>query len=235
MTDETQFSEASVANRAAEPEVSNLQGVKARAIEASFPSEPFACPNCAQMLGADVRVCVACHQPIDPARIQALPQPVFSQPTFVPKAQPLVRFPWGVFLAFLLLGCVVMLEGAVALGPQKAMLLIAGIQVVSSIWVFYDARQKGVPKPFYWCVGSLFFWLPIFSWYLVRRRQLGAACPLIEASPWMFLRTLAVILAVTLVLTILLNLLLGNGQFQMRKAAPTTTSDHRGSIALNIR
>jgi hypothetical protein len=124
-------------------------------------------------------------------------------------------------------------EGAAALGPLKALLVIGAIQVLSSIWVFYDAHQKSIPKPLYWGIGSLFFWLPIFSWYLVRRRQPEAACPAIEGGAWQFLRTLVLIFAVTTLLTVLMSLILGNGRGPSQKPQPSPTSDHGGSIALH--
>ena len=37
---------------------------------ADFPSEPFPCPACGQMLGPSCRVCVACKQPLNPAEIK---------------------------------------------------------------------------------------------------------------------------------------------------------------------
>ena len=229
MTDETQLTQASPASDAPEAEIP-----RAQAVEAAFPAEPFACPNCGQMLGPGVRVCAACRQAIDPTQIRAVTAPVFPGASFIPRTQPQVRFPWGVFLVFLVLGSVMTSEGVTALGFSKAVLVFLAIQVMSSIWVFYDAHQKGIPKPLYWGIGSLFFWLPIFSWYLVRRRQPRAACPLIESGPWQFLRTLVLIFAATMFLTILLSLLLGAGRVPP-KAPAGPASDRAGSIALNVR
>jgi hypothetical protein len=229
MTDETQLSNAAV------PAVEPPAQIPSIPTEApNFPTEPFPCPNCGQMLGPDVRVCVACRAPIDPSQIK--PVAVFSSaqaPQFAPRVQPMVRFPWGIFVVFLVLGSVMTSEGATALGPMKALLVIGAIQVMSSIWVFYDAHQKGIPKPLYWGIGSLFFWLPIFSWYLVRRRQPEAVCPLIEAGPWQFIRTLALIFAVTMFMTILLSLLLGAGRGPTPKSQPSPASARGGSIAVS--
>ena len=51
---------------------------EAPAAEPAFPTEPFACPYCGQMLGPGCRVCVACKAPIDPARINVPPPLVES-------------------------------------------------------------------------------------------------------------------------------------------------------------
>lgn len=227
MNDETQVEQIASANDA-----SDLPSPAVQPADSRFPAEPFACPNCGQMLGPGVRVCAACRRPIDPSQIKLVPAASASQAApFVPRAQAQVRFPWGVFVVFLVLGSVMTSEGMTALGFLKALLVFLAIQVLSSVWVFYDANQKGIPKPLYWGIGSLFFWLPIFSWYLVRRRQPQAACPLIEAGPWRFLNTLLLIFAVSIFLTLLVRLLLGPGPSQ--KSQPSSpAADHGGSIAL---
>jgi len=224
--------ETPVAQTASPNDASDLPSPAPQPVEARFPAEPFACPNCGQMLGPGVRVCAACRQPIDPSQIKAVPSGSAVQtPVFALRPQAQVRFPWGVFVVFLVLGSVMTSEGMTALGFLKAVLVFLAIQVLSSLWVFYDAHQKGIPKPFYWSIGSLFFWLPIFSWYLVRRRQPQAACPLIEAGPWRFLNTLLLIFVVSMFLTLLLRLVLGPGPSQKSQPRPTN-AEHGGSIAL---
>ena len=231
MTDETHVAQAAPLNDAPEAQSPTLPTA-----EPLFPTEPFPCPNCGQMLGPDVRVCVACRKPIDPNQIKAAVAAAAQQaPRFTPPAQPQVRFPWGVFVVFLVLGCVMVSEGVTALGLSKAALVFLAIQIMASIWVFYDAHQRGIPKPHYWGIGSLFFWLPIFSWYLVRRRQPQAACPRIEAGAWQFLRTLVLIFAVWMLLTALLSLLLGTTRGPLQKFEPKPASDRGGSIASGIR
>ena len=227
MTNETQAQAASTNDT---PDVSSPATLSS---DAQFPTDPFPCPNCGQMLGSDVRVCVSCRKPIDPSQIKAAEAIYTSQPAqSTPRTQPQVRFPWSVFVVFLVLGSVMTSEGLTALGFLKAMLVFLAIQILSSIWVFYDANQRGIPKPLHWGIGSLFFWLPIFSWYLVRRRQPQAACPLIEAGGWQFFRTLALIFSVTMLLTVLLRLLLGPARGPTQKPQPSPTSDHGGSIAM---
>jgi hypothetical protein len=226
MTDETHVAQGAAVNAAP-----GAESPGAETAQPQFPTEPFPCPNCGQMLGPDVRVCVACRQAIDPSQIKLAVVASTPQIHFTPRAQAQVRFPWGIFLVFLVLGSVMTSEGATALGPLKALLVIGAMQVISSIWVFYDAHQKGIPKPFHWGIGSLFFWLPIFSWYLVRRRQPQAACPQIEAGAWQFLRTLVLIFVVTMFLTILLSLLLGAGRGPAPKSPVGRPAGHGGSIA----
>ena len=229
MTDERQAIQVAPANGAPTAQNTGTQGA-----EPVFPTEPFPCPNCGQMLGPRVRVCVACRQAINPSEIKPVVAASAAEaPYFTPRAQPQVRFPWGVFLVFLVLGSVMISRGVTALGIVKAMLVFLAIQIVSSIWVFYDAHQKGIPKPLHWGIGSLFFWLPIFSWYLVRRRQPRAACPLIEAGAWQFLRTLVLIFAATMFLTTLLSWLLNAGRPSV-KPQSRPASDHRGTIAFSI-
>jgi hypothetical protein len=228
MTNETQAAQAALPNDAPD-----APSPTTHPLDSQFPTDPFPCPNCGQMLGSDVRVCVSCRKPIDPSQIKAAEAIYTSQPAqSTPRAQPQVRFPWSIFVVFLLLGSVMTSEGVTALGFLKAMLVFLAIQILSSIWVFYDAHQRGIPKPLHWGIGSLFFWLPIFSWYLVRRRQPRAACPLIEAGGWQFLRTLALIFSVTMLLTVLLSLLLGSAHGPTQKSQPSPASDHGGSIAM---
>ena len=231
MIDETQEAQAVPTNDALD-----APSPASHSLDSRFPTEPFSCPNCGQMLGSDVRVCVACRKPIDPSQIKTAVAAAAQQaPRFAPQAQAQVRFPWGVFVVFLVLGSLMTSEGATALGPLRALLVIGAIQVMSSIWVFYDAHQRGLPKPLHWGIGSLFFWLPIFSWYLVRRRQPQSACPLIEAGAGQFLRTLLLIFAVTMFLTVLLSLLLGSARGPSPKPNLTQPAGHQGGSIANRR
>lgn len=153
----------------------------------AFPKEPFPCPNCGQMLAPSVRVCVACKQPIDPSRIQ------HSQPaatSVVPRPGALtekrVEFPWPLF--FILFAALLLADqGAQKLwSAWKAQLALGAIQLLSSVWVFFDAGRRNVPRRLRWAVGSLFLWVIIFPWYLSRRRTPHLPCPFVEAEagPW---------------------------------------------------
>ena len=159
---------------------------------AALPREPFPCPYCGQMLAPNCRVCVACKVPIDPAHIARFKRPAAPAiPEIVVsgKPEPPVRFPVGLFLVFLLGSIVVVSIVLSLLGPMKSQWVVGGVQglqIVTSGWVFYDAYERGLPKPLRWGFGSLFLWLFIFPWYLVRRTRPQAACPFVEgpAGPW---------------------------------------------------
>src|ERR1051326_3658061 len=65
----------------------------------AFPSEPFACPNCGQMLGATVRVCVACKQAVDPVMIKSIPIELPRELPRAARSSERVYFPWTLFFA----------------------------------------------------------------------------------------------------------------------------------------
>jgi hypothetical protein len=181
--------------------------------------EPFPCPHCGQMLAPTCRVCVSCRQAIDPADIRRAPpvelaavpggdvkSPLPGEPTPLPALPP-VRYPWRMFLLVLALtwvGAVLALE---FLGLEQGRILVTGVQVLSSLWVFFDARQKRLPKPFHWGIGTLFLWIIMFPWYLVRRQRPQAPCPFVEreASPLarLLLAALALFFLVAVVVTLL--------------------------------
>jgi hypothetical protein len=184
--------------------------------------EPFACPHCGQMLAPTCRVCVACRQPIDPSQIRREPptqplhiqaaspapsrQPVEAQAAPSPALAP-VRYPWRMFflvLAIAWVGTVVALE---VLGIEQGRILVTGVQVLSSVWVYFDARQKGLPKPLYWGLGTLFLWIIMFPWYLVRRQRPQAPCPFVEREASPLARLLLAVLALFFLLAVVLSLM----------------------------
>jgi hypothetical protein len=186
-------------------------GPEARAVEvrlAEFPQEAFACPHCGQMLGPNVRVCVACRKPIDPSQIRvAAVSPTTATPQTV--AAPRARFSWGIFLVALFAWVAVATSVIRVVGFQKAQYVMAAMLVLSAAWVFLDARQKGFQRPFQWGAGALLFWLVFFPWYLARRRQPEASCPIVEAGSGPFLRVLVLILAFGLGIMLLLSAIAG--------------------------
>lgn len=169
---------------------------------AVFPAEPFACPSCGQLLGPACRVCVACKEPIDPARIKAQPPVNVAAPSeFKPPPRtvvPSVPFPWGLF--FLVLGFTWLAAGATLhfLGPKEFQIVFGLAQLLLSAWIFYDARERRIPKPWRWAISALVVWVVIFPWYLARRRTRDAACPFMEAETSPFFRTLVVFLLLAL-------------------------------------
>ncbi|HKS97079.1 MAG TPA: hypothetical protein VJV74_13225 [Terriglobia bacterium] len=172
---------------------------------AAFPNEPFACPNCGQMLAAECRTCVACHRPIDLALIEAPPaQAATTQPEGAHRAETAatrVPFPWVLFLALLLVRLAAAGFAERRWGLVKAELVLGGLEMLCSVWVFYDAHRVGAPKPFRWAFGTLLLWPIVFPWYLVRRKTPRAVCPFVEGMGMPIL--LLVLLALGVVITLI--------------------------------
>jgi hypothetical protein len=149
--------------------------------EDQFPSEPFLCPACGQLLAPSCRVCAACHHAIDPAEI-GKETPATAVVVVPPRIEAPVRFPWPLFLSFFL---AVMAGGILAesfIGPAKTQILVGTLQLILAIWVSIDAYSKRVPHPLRWGLGTMLpTWLIILPWYLVRRRRPEAPCPFVEA------------------------------------------------------
>jgi hypothetical protein len=172
--------------------------------ESAFPREAFACPACGQMLGASCRVCVACKRPIDPAELgrpPAVAARTESQPA-LPTPRP-VRFSWRAFLIVFGIWLIVATVVQRLLGPIRSQLALAGVQILSSLWVFYDAQEKGVPKALRWGLGSLLLWPVVFPWYLARRSVPQAPCPFVEAPVSPVTRAVFVVLLVVIFFLIL--------------------------------
>lgn len=175
-------------------------------LPAEFPSEPFACPACGQMLAPSCRVCVVCKLPINPAEIKKL-EPAVA-PMFQPQrptAQPSrARFSWSIFLVVLLSW--LLLAGLTErfLGPAKSQLLLISVVILSSAWVLYDAHDRLVPKPLRWGFGSLLLWIVVFPWYLARRRDPLTPCRLVEAEAGPLTRLLLAALVIAVLLATVL-------------------------------
>ncbi len=169
-----------------------------------FPSEPFPCPACGQMLGPSCRVCVACKQPIDPAQIKR-PEPP-ATPSFEPPGPTVqvspARFSWPIFLAVVLGWFLLAGLAEKFLGPLRGQVLLGSVVLLSSAWVFYDAHNRFVPKPLRWGLGSLLLWIVVFPWYLARRRDPVASCRFVEGE----IRPLTRLLLVVLIIVLLLGL-----------------------------
>lgn len=176
---------------------------------ADFPSEPFPCPACGQMLGPSCRVCVACKRPINAAEIRR-PEPPAVR-TFEPRTAALQpsssRFSWPIFFIVLLFWF--LLAGATErfFGPVRSQLLLGSVVILTSAWVFYDAHDKLVPKPLRWGLGSLLLWIVVFPWYLARRRDPIAPCRFVEAEVSSLTRLLLAVLVVLVLLGIVIIVL----------------------------
>ena len=179
--------------------------------EAPLVDEPFACPHCGQMLAASVRVCPSCKKEIDPNAIappaDAIPDS--TQTAVTPPPREYARFSWSMFFATLGIWLVAALISQSLLGIEKSQFVLAGLVVISSAWVYSDARKKHIPTPFRWSLGSFLLWIIIFPWYLTRRRTPAAACPFIEGEAGRVARTFLLILLFLFLLSFLMMLLRG--------------------------
>ncbi len=171
-----------------------------RPSEEQFPAEPFPCPACGQLLAPSCRVCVACKHPIDPTEIH---KPRILQVVGEPaRTLAAVRFPWRLFLLFFWALMVAGIVSGLLIGPSKTQLMVEALQLLSAIWVSFDAYAKRVPKPLRWGLASMFpTWLIILPWYLVRRRRPEAPCPFVEGyvSPARRVMLLVVVLVLVYV------------------------------------
>jgi len=163
--------------------------------------EPFPCPPCGQLLGASCRVCVACKQAVEPpVRASSRPVPLLAEAVLAGLPAPLerVRFPWAIFLLVLAVSMAGVSLVQLLMTPLKGQLVVAGVQVLTSVWVFYDAQARGVPKGLRWGLGALLLWLFIFPWYLGRRSKPAARCPFVEGPVGPLTRVLLVLLLLVL-------------------------------------
>lgn len=159
-----------------QPGDSQLQGT-------ALLTEPFACPACGQMLASTCRVCVACKQPIDPREIVAA-SAAHAQEDLprTPPAPASVPFPWTLFFVLLAVRIAAGGFGERRFGLIKVELVLAGLEMLCAIWVFYDASRRGLARPLRWALGSLLLWPIVFPWYLARRRSPQARCPFVEGA-----------------------------------------------------
>ncbi|HEV2494624.1 MAG TPA: hypothetical protein VG204_16290 [Terriglobia bacterium] len=188
------------------PDSANREAAGDSAVSsAAFPSEPFACPNCGQMLAPQCRVCVACHQAIDLALINATStRAAASQPEAANRAAAAVSrvpFPWLLFFALLLVRLAAAGLSERRWGLVRAELVLGGFEMLCAVWVFYDAHHRAAPRPFRWAFGTLLLWPIVFPWYLVRRKTPQAVCPFIEGMgmPIVLLVLLALGVVITLI------------------------------------
>ncbi len=191
-------------------ESSNLPGGAGTLANADFPDEAFECPYCGQMLAASCRVCVSCKLPIDPARIQRkfAAQPATAISEAGPEPAP-VRFSWRIFLGVLAATWLIAVMAVAFLGVEKAQMAMSGVQLLTAMWVFWDARGKLIRKPLRWAVGTLILWIVIFPWYLARRQKLDAPCPFVEAESGPFTRVMLLAIFIIFLAGIIVTLVAG--------------------------
>jgi len=164
-------------------EVPNPQSetVDSPAAVAEFPSEPFQCPDCGQLLAPACRVCVACKRTIDPAEIARPREGASPGVSTGPRAEP-VRYPWRIFFAFL---GIILIFGEILLallGKQNGPLVLQSVPILAGIWVFFDALRRRIPRPLRWALGTMLLLAVIFPWYLARRKTPQSPVPFVEAE-----------------------------------------------------
>ncbi len=179
-----------------------------QSFEDSFPLEPFPCPNCGQMLASRVRVCVACKQPVDPARV-ARTAAVLVASEAQAQVRELVRFPWFLFVLFLVVRLAAATVVAHKWGLIKVEVALGVVEFLTAGWVFADAQRRRVPKPLRWALGCLLLWVIFLPWYLERRRKPQAICPLVENPLSPFARVLLVVIIALILLAATVALLNG--------------------------
>jgi hypothetical protein len=136
------------------------------------------------MLGASCQVCVACKKPVDHARIASIPPVARAEVPEAPRALPLepARFSWGIFFTILFAYLFLASLSQSLMGFKGSTYTMGGFVLATSLWVFADAREKGIRKPTGWAIACLLLWLVFFPWYVSRRRTPEAPCPIIEGE-----------------------------------------------------
>lgn len=169
------------------------------------PPEPFACPHCGQMLAPECRVCVACRQPIEIDKIGDGGRTDLLQPQAdtLPSKSVRSHFSWAIFFVILAAALVLMSVAIRLIGLEASRLVFVGIMFICAGWVFYDARFKGIPRPWRWSIMTLFFWIVFFPWYLGRRRTPESPCAVMESPTSVFFRALFWFVLILLFLTLL--------------------------------
>ena len=174
--------------------------------------EPFACPHCGQMLAASCRVCVSCKQPVDSTLIRQ-PAPaateISSKTAAPPRPVERASFSWQIFFLVFAAWLAAAIVAQQLLGPRHGQWLLGTIVVISSAWVYFDARERRVPKPMHWGLGALLFWILIFPWYLARRQKPEATCPFVEREPGPLTRALLLGLALFFLLSLVVMVFKG--------------------------
>jgi hypothetical protein len=165
------------------------------------------------MLAAAVRVCVACKQPVDAAKIKrASAQAPILERQETTRATAPVRFPWRILLVVLIVTWAIGTAMLRRMSVERFQLTFVAAQFICSVWVFYDAREKRVPRALRWGLGTMLLWIVVFPWYLARRKAPEAPCPFVEAEIRPFTRALLLALLVLLLASVVLMLFNGPRQ-----------------------
>lgn len=156
------------------------------------------------MLGPAVRVCVACRETIDPAQIRRpVLQPQAQDAAVVAQKAPEkprnTPFPWAIFFVVLLVMALFSAVIEKRFGVTATVYGFGVLQMITSVWVVFDAHRKGIPQPLQWGVGSMLLWIVVFPWYLGRRRQPKTVCPFVESGARSLLRIVLLFLLINII------------------------------------
>ena len=201
------------------------------ASEGQFPNEPFSCPACGQFLGPSCAICVACKQPINPAEISRTSTPALPatpRPASANARPESVRYPWRILVVVMGIGMIVGMITFALLGDQKGTLVIQTLPFAVGFWVFFDAFNRRIPRPFRWGMGTMLLLALVFPWYLARRNRPESSVPFVEAETRPVTRVLFILLLVLFLLGVILN---------FRQVQPTASkpgSNSRAGISSRI-
>lgn len=187
-----------------------------------FPSEPFQCPACGQLLAPACRVCVSCRRPIDFGAV-ARPQNVVLPAGTAPSAEvppETVRFPWRILVVVMSIGILLGLISIAIWGEEKGPLVIRVLPVIAGIWVFSDALRRRIPRPLRWALGTMLLLAVIFPWYLARRSKPQASVPFVEAEAGPVTRFLLFALLVFFLIGLIFYIVQGPEPDTKRPPAP---------------
>ena len=181
-----------------------------------LPTEPFPCPECGQMLAASCRVCVACKVPVDYERVNIKGQATLPETLHRLSAQTVepARFSWGIFFTVFLIYFFVAFLSQALLGFRGSTYAMGGFVLATSLWVFSDARGKGIPKPAGWAIACVLLWIVFFPWYLSRRRTPHLPCPIIEGESGPVARAIILFLILLTLFGVVMMVL--SGDFPLR-------------------
>lgn len=180
---------------------------------APLPTEPFACPECGQMLAATCRICVACQKPVDLAKIET-PTLVWTETQQRTSSLEPARFSWKIFFVVLLGYIFLVLLSQALLGFKGSTYAMGGFVAATSLWVFFDSSGRNIRRPAGWAIACLLLWLVFFPWYVSRRRTPDAPCPIIEAESGPVARAIILFLIVMTVAGAVMMVL--SGDFSLR-------------------
>jgi hypothetical protein len=176
-----------------------------KSIQAVDLRDPFACPQCGQMLAPTCRVCVACGHAIELSEIIRSQGRFDGQPpSEVPRSAARgSQFSWAIFFGTLA-GAMLIISVAVRfIGVESSKLAFVGFTLICAGWVFYDARSRRIPHGWRWSIMTVFFWIVFFPWYLSRRRRPLVACRPMEDQRSVIFRALLWAVVILLFLSII--------------------------------